>query len=273
MSEVSTLGDVLLKVEEVSLRLGDVQVLDKVQFEVRDRIRVGACTGQIVGILGPSGVGKTRLLRIIAALDAPDAGTVTGLKGVQVSAGHVGVVFQDYPLLRHRSVRLNLEIAGIANGMPRAEARQRASQLLEGFRLADRASYYPAQLSGGQRQRVAIAQQLVSPKTLLLMDEPFSGLDPAALDEVMHLIVEVANMNELNTILIVTHDIRAAMAVSDTLLMLGRDRSPEGKIVSGARIQGCYDLVEKGLAWRAEVMELPAFAQLEKEIRGRFKQL
>src|SRR5205814_292625 len=119
--------------------------------------------------------------------------------------------FQNYPLLRHRTVLSNLELAGAANGMARGDARKRALELLERFCLAERARFYPAQISGGQRQRVAIAQQLMHPKHLLLMDEPFSGLDPAALEQVMHLVVEVANMDELNTILIVTHDIRAAM--------------------------------------------------------------
>jgi polar amino acid transport system ATP-binding protein/sulfate transport system ATP-binding protein len=268
-----SVGDVLLAAKEVSLRLQDSLILDRLSFEVRDRIRVGATTGQIVGVLGPSGVGKTRLLRLIAALDSPAAGSICGLGGKALQAGHVGVVFQDYPLLRHRTVRSNLELAGFTNGMSREAAKQRSRELLESFRLSDRAHFYPAQLSGGQRQRVAIAQQLVVPKQLLLMDEPFSGLDPAALEEVMNLIVSVANMNELNTILLVTHDIRAAMAVSDTLFMLGRDRSEGGQIIPGARIQATYDLVERGLAWRADVTELPEFVALEKELRARFRAL
>jgi ABC-type nitrate/sulfonate/bicarbonate transport system ATPase subunit len=265
--------EVLFSVRDVSLRLGDAQVLDGVSFDVRDRVRAGLTTGQVVGILGPSGVGKTRLLRIIAGLDAPDAGAVVGIKGAPLAAGEVGVVFQDYPLLRHRTVRSNLEVAGIANGLPRSEAAARAKTLLEQFHLSDRARYYPAQLSGGQRQRVAIAQQIVRPKTLLLMDEPFSGLDPVALDEVMHLVVDVANMDELNTILIVTHDIRAAMAVSDTLFMLGRERAPDGQWRPGARIRATYDLVERGLAWHSDVTEMPEFVALEKEIRQRFREL
>ncbi|MSP56706.1 MAG: ABC transporter ATP-binding protein [Myxococcales bacterium] len=266
-------GEVLFSVREVSQKLGGAQILDRVSFDVHDRTRAGQTTGQIIGILGPSGVGKTRLIRIIAALDAPDSGSVVGIQGAPIEPGQVGVVFQDYPLLRHRTVRSNLEVAGIANGLSRAAAQGRAKKLLDLFRLGDRGSYYPAQLSGGQRQRVAIAQQIVCPKRLLLMDEPFSGLDPSALEEVMHLVVEVANMDELNTIGIVTHDIRAAMAVSDTLFMLGRDRTPDGKWLPGARIQETYDLVERGLAWRDDVMELPAFSSLEKEIRQKFKQL
>ena len=263
----------LLALSDVCLSLGGTPVLKGVSFEVKDRIRPGVTTGQLVGILGPSGVGKTRLLRIIAGLDLPDSGQVKGPKGMPLVAGSVGVVFQNYPLLRHRTVQQNLDIAASAGGMTPKAARERSKYLLDRFGLTERAKYFPAQLSGGQRQRVAIAQQLVSPRNLLLMDEPFSGLDPATLDEVIQLIVEVANMNELNTIALVTHDIRAAMIVSDTLLVLGRERTAEGKAIPGARIQVTYDLVDRGLAWHPEVESLPSFGPLEKEIKGRFKLL
>ncbi len=88
----------------------------------------------------------------------------------------------------------------------------------------------------------------------------------------MRLIVEVANMHELNTIVLVTHDIRAAMVVSDTLHMLGRERKPD-KPASGARIIWSYDMVERGLAWHEDVVQMPAFTELEKEIKARFKEL
>jgi NitT/TauT family transport system permease protein len=139
--------------------------------------------------------------------------------------------------------------------------------------LEERARYYPALLSGGERQRVAIAQQILKPKRLLLLDEPFSGLDPAALEDVVRLIVQVANLDDLNTVLIVTHDIRAAILASDTLLVLGRARDANGRATSGARIAESYDLVARGLAWHEAVEELPAFAPLEHEIRRSFRSL
>lgn len=266
-------GEVLLEVQEVAQRLGDHQVLDKLSFEVRDRVRPGMVTGQLVALLGPSGVGKTRLLRLIAGLDKPDTGVVLGPKKQPIAAGSVGVVFQNYILLRHQTVMGNLVTAGVANGMRRGAARDKARHLLDRFGLTDRGSYYPAQLSGGQRQRVAIAQQLVHHKPLLLMDEPFSGLDPAALEDVVKLIVEVAHMDEANTVVIVTHDIRAAMLVSDTLLMLGRDRTPDGKPIPGARIQHSYNMVERGMAWRDDLELDPAFPALEREVKDRFRVL
>jgi ABC-type nitrate/sulfonate/bicarbonate transport system ATPase subunit len=266
-----TNGEIVLSVKDVSLRLGGNLILDGVTFDVVDRIGE-TTTGQIVGLLGPSGVGKTRLLRIIAGLDPPDAGQVKGIKGAVLHAGDVGVVFQDYPLLRHRTVLDNLLLAGTIGGLSSTQANERAQKLLATFNLTERANYYPARLSGGQRQRVAIAQQLVVPRQLLLMDEPFSGLDPAALDDVMKLIIEVANLHDLNSVVIVTHDIRSAMTVSDTLFMLGRDRK-DGKVVPGARIQSKYDMVERDLAYRKDLESLEAFVLLEREIKDKFREL
>lgn len=265
-------GDVILSVSGVTQKLGDRLVLGGVDFVVRDRVRPGCITGQVVGILGPSGVGKTRLLRILAGLDAPDSGSVRG-NGICCDQGHVGVVFQNYPLLRHRTVRGNLELAGRAGGMSRALARERARELLDCFRIAECADSYPSQVSGGQRQRASIAQQVMCPRRLILLDEPFASLDPAALEDVMRLLADVANLHELNTLILVTHDVRAAMLASDTLLLLGRDRSPDGTVVPGARIQVRYDLVERGMAWHPELADEPAFSDLEREVRARFRTL
>jgi ABC-type nitrate/sulfonate/bicarbonate transport system ATPase subunit len=266
-------GDVLLRVDAVSQKLGDNQILEKTTFEVKDRVRPNVITGQVVGLLGPSGVGKTRLLRLIAGLDRADSGCVCDDKGGEIQAGTVGVVFQNYPLLRHRTVFGNMMAAGASCGLSHAETRERGRALLERFGLTARADFYPAQLSGGQRQRAAIAQQLVRRTRLVLMDEPFSGLDPVALDATMKLLVEVANMDELNTVIVVTHDIRAALTVCDTLFMLGRDRDTGGKITSGARIQHTYDLVERGLAYRDDIQRTPGFVDLERELKAKFATL
>jgi polar amino acid transport system ATP-binding protein/sulfate transport system ATP-binding protein len=265
--------DVLLDVDDVWLKLGASQILQGVSLQVKDRVRPGLVTGQVIGLLGPSGVGKTRLIRLIAGLDKPDRGSITGVRKEPLRAGTVGVVFQNYPLLRHRTVLGNMVVAGITNGLPRAEAQDKARVLLERFGLKDRLDFFPAQLSGGQRQRVAIAQQLMRQKQLLLMDEPFSGLDPVTLAEVIKLLVEVANMDELNTVVVVTHDIHSALVVSDTVFMLGRNRASDAKIVSGACIQCCYDLVVEGLAWRPGIEREPRFRDVEHEVKDRFRTL
>ncbi len=259
-------GEVLISLRDVRLRLGGHPILDGVSLEIRDRVRPHQLTGQIVGLLGPSGVGKTRLLRIIAGLDPPDSGVVLGPGGKPLDVQQVGVVFQNYPLLRHRTVLANLEVASRIAGSTASAARQTGLEMLARFGLANHANHYPAQLSGGQRQRVAIAQQLVSKKTFLLLDEPFSGLDPVAMAAVIRLLVEVANMAEHNTLFVITHDLWAAMIVCDTLFMLGR---PEK--TGGAKITARYDLVERGLAWRSDVEEDPRFAVLEREIRAGFR--
>jgi polar amino acid transport system ATP-binding protein/sulfate transport system ATP-binding protein len=225
----------------------------------------------VVGLLGPSGIGKTRLFRIMAGLDAPDRGRVLiGEGGRPVERGMVGVVAQNYPLFAHRTVLGNLQVAGAQAGLPRVEARAKAHSFLKRFHLEDRGGLYPSQLSGGQRQRVAIAQQFMCSEHFLLMDEPFSGLDPLAVDRVAELIQEVASLHELNTIIVVTHDISAAIEVSDTLWLMGRDRDESGRVVPGARIQATYDLLERGLAWRKGITTTPEFLELLQEILARF---
>jgi len=269
----STGGDVLLDVEDVWLKLGASQILQGVTLQVKDRVRPGEVTGQVVALLGPSGVRKTRLIRLIAGLDRADKGRISGVRKEPLEAGAVGVVFQNYPLLRHRTVLSNMVVAGITNGLRRDEADAKARKLLERFGLKERFNFFPAQLSGGQRQRVAIAQQLMQQKQLLLMDEPFSGLDPVTLAEVIKLLVEVANMDELNTVVVVTHDIHSALVVADTMFMLGRNRSEDDRIVSGACIQHCYDLVVEGLAWRPGIEREPRFREVEHEVKERFRSL
>ncbi|RYG23558.1 ATP-binding cassette domain-containing protein, partial [bacterium] len=105
-----------------------------------------------------------------------------------------------------------------------AQAVERGRELLKRFGLEGNEGKYPAQLSGGMRQRVAIAQQFMCSDDLLLMDEPFFGLDPLAITRMIEFIQEVASQDETKTIVIVTHDITAAIEVSDTIWMLGRDR-------------------------------------------------
>jgi ABC-type nitrate/sulfonate/bicarbonate transport system ATPase subunit len=105
------------------------------------------------------------------------------------------------------------------------------------------------------------------------MDEPFSGLDILMKDEVQQLIASVVAADSLNSVIITTHDIQSAIAVADTILLLGRERDAAGKIIPGASIRYKYNLMDLGLSWRPNIAELPQFTELEKEIRARFKEL
>lgn len=266
--------NVLLKVENVTVTRSGVPILRDVNLEVRDIVRPDTIAGQVVGLLGPSGIGKTTLFRIMAGLEAPDTGKVLiGEEQKPVERGRVGVVAQNYPLFAHRTVLGNLMVAGRQSGLSRAQAREKAMSFLKRFGMEDKGKHYPPQLSGGQRQRVAIAQQFMCSENLLLLDEPFSGLDPMAIDRVSELLNEVACMHELNTIIVVTHDIAAALEVADTIWLMGRDRDKEGNIIPGARIQESYNLIERGLAWRDGIATTPEFILMMREIRARFPSL
>ena len=266
-------GGTILEASGVWLTLGQNLILRDVNVEIKDVQRPGHVTGQVVGMLGPSGIGKTRLFRILAGLDPPSRGSVRlGEKRVPVERGMVGVVAQRYPLLEHRTVLGNLLVAGGQAGLSRAQAKDKAFGYLKRFGLEDRARLYPCQLSGGQQQRVAIAQQVMCSEHFLLMDEPFSGLDPLAVAEVSEIIAEVADLHELNTIIVVTHDIAAAVEAADTLWLMGRDREGS-RVVPGARVQETYDLIERGLAWRKDIRSSPAFGDVVREIHARFPTL
>jgi ABC-type polar amino acid transport system ATPase subunit len=182
-------------------------------------------------------------------------------------------VAQNYPLFMHRKVLDNLVVAGRRAGLDKKVASDKAMSLLETFGLRDRYDHWPAQLSGGQRQRVAIAQQLMCSEHLVLMDEPFSGLDPLMVDRVIDLIRSVSQMHEHNTAVVVTHEISAAVAIADHIIMMGRDRDQDGSIVPGAYVKYTFNLIERGLAWRPDIRKLPEFGQFCAELRSLFHEL
>lgn len=267
------LGERLLTIENVAVAY-DKPVLQGVSASIDNIIRDGMQQGQVVCLLGPSGIGKTQLFRCIAGLQTPAAGGVF-LNGrrAAVTPGEVGVVAQHYPLLNHRTVLGNLLVAARTKRPAEKEAMTRSMALLEEFGLADKALAFPAALSGGQRQRVAIAQQLLCSSHFLLMDEPFSGLDPQAKSRVCETLLKVSTVDELNTTIVITHDIDSSIRIADTLWLLGRDYDSAGRPIPGARIKFKYDLIAMGLAWHAEIDRTPEFFELSRELRQRFTEL
>jgi ABC-type nitrate/sulfonate/bicarbonate transport system ATPase subunit len=268
-----TVHETLVNISNVSLTLGGNPILAGVSHEIKDIKRAGRQQGQVVCLLGPSGVGKTQLFRCISGLQSPTSGHVLiGTDQKPVKAGDVGVVPQQYTLFRHRKVLGNLLVAAAQRGTAKEEATEAAMGYLKRFGIEDKANLYPAQLSGGQRQRVAIIQQLLSSGHFLLMDEPFSGLDPIMKIEAMELINDVASQNDFNTIVVTTHDVESAISIADQLLLLGKNVDADGKNI-GSSIKKIYDLAAMGMAWRPDLSDSAEYFELSKKIYVDFKSL
>ena len=184
-----------------------------------------------------------------------------------VRLGDVGVVFQRYPLFEDLKVIDNLIAPAVRSGIPAKEAKEKALSFMDEFDLVRQGLAWPLQLSGGQRQRVAILQQLMLDRHFIILDEPFSGLDPVNVSSVINLISRVAHQHTLNTFIIITHDVTSALAISDHVYLLGRERDENGEPVPGSRVMKEYDLIAEGLAYRPDIEDLPRFAELRKEIR------
>ena len=267
------LGERLLTIDNVCVRY-DRPILDGVNGHIDNIRREGLQQGQVVCLLGPSGIGKSQLFRCIAGLQRPHSGSVRlNGAGRDVQPGEVGVVAQDYPLFNHRSVWSNLMLAARRHGRDAHEAADACLALLKKFGLADCGLRHPMMLSGGQRQRVAIAQQLLCSSHFLLMDEPFSGLDPLSKTAVCNTLIDVSTSHELNTLIVVTHDIESALRIADQLWLLGRSRDAQGNPVGGASIQETYDLAAMGLAWDPDIESRPEFHDLAAALKARFATL
>ena len=182
--------------------------------------------GDFVALMGPSGSGKSTLLNLIGGLDTPTCGeiVVDGQRIDRMSPGQlaqwrsrtVGFVFQFYNLMPTLSAQRNVELPLLLTRLSAAQRRRNAAIALELVGLKDRASHRPAELSGGQQQRVAIARAIVSDPTLLICDEPTGDLDRASAEEILSLL-QTLNRQHGKTIVMVTHDPKAAEYASHTL--------------------------------------------------------
>ena len=188
----------------------------------------------VLALLGPSGGGKSTLLRVIAGLERPESGSVS-IDGAPVPLGameeavlrdyrrSLGVVFQAYNLFPHMTALQNVQLPLTAvHGVEAPAAKERASEVMERLGLADHAGKMPAQLSGGQRQRVAIARALVAKPRFLLFDEPTSAIDPEMTVEVLELIAELRDIG--TPMLLVTHEMGFARKIADQVAFLAEGR-------------------------------------------------
>jgi D-methionine transport system ATP-binding protein len=189
-------------------------------------------SGEVFGLLGFSGAGKSTLLRLINRLEEPSGGSVrvhgqemVGLTGdaLREARQRIGMIFQQFNLLSHRTALHNVEFALEVAGMPAAQRRAKAREAMAAVGLSDREQSYPAQLSGGQRQRVAIARALATSPSVLLCDEATSALDPHTALSILRLLQQL-NRERGMTIVIVTHDIKVANYLCQHCVVLEQGR-------------------------------------------------
>ena len=192
---------------------------DSIALVALDNVSLDVLGGEFFCLMGPSGSGKTTLLNIIAGIDRPTQGSVEVL-GENVAAmgedelavwrnRNLGFVFQTFNLLPVLTAFENVELPLLLTKLSRAERRRHVETVLRLVGLAERADHYPRQLSGGEEQRVAIARALVSDAALILADEPTGDLDAHSAEEVLSVLTRL-NRDYGKTILLVTHDVRAA---------------------------------------------------------------
>lgn len=214
----------LLSIRQVGKRFGSHQALNDVSLEAR--------VGESLVVLGPSGCGKTTLLRLIAGLELPDSGEIW-LSGTQVASprrSHVpphdrgiGFVFQDLALWPHLTVRQHLDFVLQTARVPRAERSVKTHEALKVVRVDQLSNRHPHELSGGEQQRVALARALVGSPRLLLLDEPFSGLDTELRVALRGELASLQRRLELTTIY-VTHDREDAEALADRTVTMRAGR-------------------------------------------------
>jgi polar amino acid transport system ATP-binding protein len=212
-------NEYILKVEDIHKAFGNKQVLRGVSFDVGK--------GDTKVFIGPSGTGKSTLLRCINQLTIPDRGRVW-LHGDEVTNSgqrinhfrqKIGMVFQNFFLFDHLTALRNVEIALLkVKGMSKEEAREKAFAELRQVGMEDWADHYPAELSGGQAQRVSIARALAMDPDVILFDEPTSALDPELTREVLEVMKKLAQ--EGMTMLVVTHEMGFACSVATEILFM-----------------------------------------------------
>ena len=205
----------MLELKNISKQFGQKKIFDHFNLTIED--------GKILSLVGPSGGGKTTLLRMLAGLEKIDSGEI--IYGEVVPIDHLetlnllGFVFQDFQLFPHLSVLDNLILSPVKTmGMTKEAAKEKALGLLKRLGLGEHADAYPYSLSGGQKQRVALARAMMIDPQIIGYDEPTSALDPELRQEVEKLILQ--NREAGMTQIVVTHDLQFAETISDYILKI-----------------------------------------------------
>ena len=229
-------GDVpVIELRHVDKHFGDLHVLRDINLKV--------ARGEVLVVIGPSGSGKSTLCRTINRLETIDSGEVLiegkplPLEGRELAAmrAELGMVFQSFNLFAHKTILENVTLGPVdVLGMDKAEARERAMELLERVGVAEQADKVPAQLSGGQQQRVAIARSLAMHPKAMLFDEPTSALNPEMINEVLDVMVELARGGM--TMVVVTHEMNFARRVADRVVFMA-----DGQIVEEGAPDAFFD--------------------------------
>src|SRR5882762_4125528 len=206
-----------IELRKVSKKLGEVTAVNNVSLSVKE--------GELMALLGPSGGGKTTVLRMIAGLEMPTDGDLF-IRGVRVNdisvqQRNIGFVFQNYALFKNMNVFKNIAFGLKIKKWKRADIEARVMELLQLFGLSGLEKRYPHQLSGGQRQRVAIARALAPKPSVLLLDEPFGAVDAKIRQELREWLVKLHHQLNVTTIF-VTHDQEEAMEVSNRIVIFSR---------------------------------------------------
>jgi polar amino acid transport system ATP-binding protein len=240
------MADPMIKLEGIHKRFGALEVLKGVDLHV--------AKGEVVCILGPSGSGKSTFLRCVNLLEPPEQGDIF-IEGNDICKGpgsgsgeqswkldfvrqRVGIVFQQFNLFPHKTALENVTLAQEkVLGRPSADARAKATELLERVGLGDKLGQYPETLSGGQQQRVAIARALAMDPEVMLFDEVTSALDPELVKEVLDTMRELAE--EGMTMMVVTHEIGFAREVADRVIFMDQgvivEEGPPAEVLESPR--------------------------------------
>src|ERR671913_2444150 len=208
-----------IQVSGLNKKFGDFVALENVDVTIP--------TGQLTALLGPSGGGKSTLLRIIAGLERADTGSVT-IEGVEAThlpaqKRNVGFVFQHYAVFKHMTVAKNVAFGLEIRKRPKDEVAHRVHELLQLVHLSQFAHRLPSQLSGGQRQRMALARALAVEPSVLLLDEPFGALDAKVRTELREWLRRLHDEVHVTTVL-VTHDQEEALEVADEIVVINEGR-------------------------------------------------